>query len=67
LNNKGETGELDNTSITNGFENKARYGTGYGYGYGPYSIVPPDEEKHVLYIQSRKKIQITQKCSRILN
>lgn len=35
LNNRVQRGELKNTSIIlNGFENKAKYGTGYGYGYG---------------------------------
>nr|WP_315152538.1 polysaccharide biosynthesis tyrosine autokinase [uncultured Flavobacterium sp.] len=35
LNNRVQRGELKNTSIVlNGFENKAKYGTGYGYGYG---------------------------------
>ncbi|TAF70546.1 MAG: polysaccharide biosynthesis tyrosine autokinase [Flavobacterium sp.] len=35
LNNRVKRGELKNTSIIlNGFENKAKYGTGYGYGYG---------------------------------
>ena len=35
LNNRVKRGELKNTSIVlNGFENKAKYGTGYGYGYG---------------------------------
>ncbi|MEM0575299.1 polysaccharide biosynthesis tyrosine autokinase [Flavobacterium polysaccharolyticum] len=35
LNNRVKRGELKNVSIVlNGFENKARYGTGYGYGYG---------------------------------
>lgn len=35
LNNRVKRGELKNVSIVlNGFENKAKYGTGYGYGYG---------------------------------
>lgn len=35
LNNRVKRGELNNTSIIlNGFQNKAKYGTGYGYGYG---------------------------------
>lgn len=35
LNNRMKRGELNNTSIIlNGFQNKAKYGTGYGYGYG---------------------------------
>ncbi len=34
LNNRTKRGELDNVSIVfNGYENKAKYGTGYGYGY----------------------------------
>lgn len=35
LNNRLKRGELINISIIfNGFQNKAKYGTGYGYGYG---------------------------------
>ena len=35
LNNRSKRGELNNISIVfNGYENKAKYGTGYGYGYG---------------------------------
>lgn len=35
LNNRIKRGELSNVSIVlNGYENKAKYGTGYGYGYG---------------------------------
>jgi len=35
LNTRVNRGELNNISIVlNGFENKAKYGTGYGYGYG---------------------------------
>ncbi len=35
LNTRHENGELDNVNIVfNGYENKAKYGTGYGYGYG---------------------------------
>ena len=35
LNNRTKRGELSNISIIfNGYENKAKYGTGYGYGYG---------------------------------
>lgn len=34
LNNRTKRGELSNISIIfNGYENKAKYGTGYGYGY----------------------------------
>ena len=35
LNNRVKRGELNNVSIIlNGFQSKAKYGTGYGYGYG---------------------------------
>ena len=35
LNNRIKRGELENISIIfNGFQNKAKYGTGYGYGHG---------------------------------
>ena len=35
LNNRLKRGELENISVIfNGFENKAKYGTGYGYSYG---------------------------------
>ncbi|HEX8269232.1 MAG TPA: polysaccharide biosynthesis tyrosine autokinase [Flavobacterium sp.] len=35
LNNRYKRGELSNISIVfNGYENKAKYGSGYGYGYG---------------------------------
>lgn len=35
LNTRLKRGELSNVSIVlNGYENKAKYGTGYGYGYG---------------------------------
>ncbi|WP_300565281.1 tyrosine-protein kinase [Flavobacterium sp.] len=35
VNNKHKRGELNNISIVfNGFESKAKYGSGYGYGYG---------------------------------
>lgn len=35
LNNRIKRGELNNASIVfNGFEHKAKYGSGYGYGYG---------------------------------
>ena len=38
LNNRVKRGELKNTSIVlNGFENKAKYGTGYGYGNNTYA------------------------------
>ncbi|MEZ7497327.1 polysaccharide biosynthesis tyrosine autokinase [Flavobacterium sp. Arc3] len=50
LNNRVKRGELDNASIIlNGFENKAKYGSGYGmgygYGYGAYSNGYTDEDK----------------------
>jgi hypothetical protein len=34
LNNRVKRGEIANSIIFNGFENKAKYGAGYGYGYG---------------------------------
>ena len=35
LNNRQRRGELTNISIVfNGYENRAKYGSGYGYGYG---------------------------------
>ena len=35
LNNRFKRGELNNISIVfNGYQNKAKYGSGYGYGYG---------------------------------
>lgn len=35
MNNRHMRGELNNVSIVfNGYENKAKYGSGYGYGYG---------------------------------
>lgn len=38
LNTRIKRGELNNASIVlNGYENKAKYGSGYGYGYGSYS------------------------------
>jgi succinoglycan biosynthesis transport protein ExoP len=50
LNNRVKRGELDNASIIlNGFENKAKYGSGYGmgygYGYSAYSNGYTDEDK----------------------
>lgn len=60
LNNRVKRGELDNTSIIlNGFENKAKYGTGYGYGYGygygsgTYSNGYHDEERKKNSIKNR--------------
>ncbi|HRN99799.1 MAG TPA: CpsD/CapB family tyrosine-protein kinase, partial [Flavobacterium sp.] len=35
MNNRYKRGELSNVSIVfNGYQNKAKYGSGYGYGYG---------------------------------
>ncbi|WP_295093604.1 tyrosine-protein kinase family protein [uncultured Flavobacterium sp.] len=45
LNTRLKRGELSNVSIIlNGYENKAKYGTGYGYGYGAYSNGYHEEE-----------------------
>ncbi|MFB3389203.1 polysaccharide biosynthesis tyrosine autokinase [Flavobacterium sp. LAR06] len=45
LNTRIKRGELNNASIVfNGYENKAKYGSGYGYGYGTYSNGYHDEE-----------------------
>ncbi|QLC67453.1 polysaccharide biosynthesis tyrosine autokinase [Flavobacterium sp. LPB0248] len=45
LNTRLKRGELNNVSIVlNGYENKAKYGTGYGYGYGAYSNGYHEEE-----------------------
>ena len=45
LNTRIKRGELNNASIVlNGYENKAKYGSGYGYGYGAYSNGYHDEE-----------------------
>lgn len=45
LNNRVKRGELNNASVVlNGYENKAKYGSGYGYGYGSYSNGYHDEE-----------------------
>ncbi|MWB94475.1 polysaccharide biosynthesis tyrosine autokinase [Flavobacterium sp. GA093] len=45
LNTRVKRGELNNISIVlNGFENKAKYGSGYGYGYGNYSNGYHEEE-----------------------
>ncbi len=47
LNNRVKRGELKNTSIIlNGFENKAKYGTGYGYSYGYGSYANGYHEEH---------------------
>jgi len=50
LNTRLKRGELSNVSIVlNGYENKAKYGTGYGYGYGygAYSNGYHEEEAKV--------------------
>ena len=45
LNTRIKRGELNNASIVfNGYENKAKYGSGYGYGYGGYSNGYHDED-----------------------
>lgn len=45
LNTRVKRGELNNASIVfNGYENKAKYGSGYGYGYGSYSNGYHEEE-----------------------
>ncbi|OXA81420.1 protein involved in gliding motility EpsB [Flavobacterium aquidurense] len=45
LNTRIKRGELNNASIVlNGYENKAKYGSGYGYGYGSYSNGYHEEE-----------------------
>lgn len=46
LNNRFKRGELNNVSIVfNGYQNKAKYGSGYGYGYG-YSYADYSEGYH---------------------
>ncbi|MDG2432453.1 tyrosine-protein kinase family protein [Flavobacterium sp.] len=60
LNNRVKRGEIANTSIIfNGFENKAKYGSGYGYGYGygygPYSNGYHEDEKPKSLYQKLKK------------
>ena len=50
LNTRVKRGELTNASIVlNGYENKAKYGSGYGYGYGSYSNGYHDEEVKVSF------------------
>ena len=61
LNNRIKRGELNNTSIIlNGFENKAKYGSGYGYGYGygssAYSNGYHEEEKPKSSLEKLKNI-----------
>jgi hypothetical protein len=55
LNNRIKRGELSNASIVlNGYENKAKYGSGYGYGYGygAYSNGYHEEEQKVSLLKS---------------
>lgn len=55
LNNRIKRGELNNASIVlNGYENKAKYssGYGYGYGYGAYSNGYHEEEQKTSLIKS---------------
>jgi len=55
LNTRLKRGELNNVSIVlNGYENKAKYGTGYGYGYGygAYSNGYHEEEVKVGFWKS---------------
>ncbi|MEO8534980.1 MAG: polysaccharide biosynthesis tyrosine autokinase [Flavobacterium sp.] len=53
LNNRIKRGELNNASIVlNGYENKAKYGSGYGYGYGAYSNGYHEEEEKKGFIKS---------------
>jgi succinoglycan biosynthesis transport protein ExoP len=53
LNTRVKRGELNNTSIIlNGYENKAKYGTGYGYGYGAYSNGYHEEEVKPGFVRS---------------
>lgn len=52
LNNRIKRGELNNASIVlNGYENKAKYGSGYGYGYGAYSNGYHEEEEKKNFIK----------------
>lgn len=62
LNNRVKRGELHNTSIIlNGYQNKAKYGTGYGYGYGygygstTYSNGYHEEDKQRSLLQTIRK------------
>jgi succinoglycan biosynthesis transport protein ExoP len=53
LNTRIKRGELNNASIVfNGYENKAKYGSGYGYGYGAYSNGYHDEEEKIHFLKS---------------
>jgi succinoglycan biosynthesis transport protein ExoP len=53
LNTRIKRGELNNASIVfNGYENKAKYGSGYGYGYGAYSNGYHDEEEKLNFLKS---------------
>ena len=57
LNNRTKRGELENISIIfNGYENKAKYGTGYGYGYGyGYSNGYHEEDKPNGFLNKLKR------------
>ncbi|MNQ38607.1 Tyrosine-protein kinase ptk [compost metagenome] len=53
LNTRIKRGELNNASIVfNGYENKAKYGSGYGYGYGAYSNGYHDEEEKSHFLKT---------------
>ena len=53
LNTRIKRGELNNASIVfNGYENKAKYGSGYGYGYGAYSNGYHEEEEKAHFLKS---------------
>ncbi|MDR7372374.1 polysaccharide biosynthesis tyrosine autokinase [Flavobacterium aquidurense] len=52
LNTRVKRGELNNASIVfNGYENKAKYGSGYGYGYG-YGAYYHDEAVKLSFWQT---------------
>ena len=53
LNTRIKRGELNNASIVlNGYENKAKYGSGYGYGYGAYSNGYHEEEEKSHFLKN---------------
>ncbi|MBS7255438.1 polysaccharide biosynthesis tyrosine autokinase [Flavobacterium branchiicola] len=53
LNTRIKRGELNNASIVlNGYENKAKYGSGYGYGYGAYSNGYHDEVEKSSFVKT---------------
>lgn len=59
LNNRTERGELSNVSIVfNGYQNKAKYGSGYGdgwYGYGNYAQgYHEQEDKQTLWAKLKR-------------